>query len=77
MLSCTKFLHSKDTRQSLLSLKSGVSNADGSENMGVLGTWIFDQEVIRNKLSEMVTIDELPFKFIEGGFQKVYVCVLP
>ena len=52
-------------------LKVVFSNTDGSENMGVLGIWIFDQEVIRKKLFEMITIDELSFKFFEEeGFKK-------
>ena len=31
---------------------------------GVLSTWKFDQNAIRNALTELIIINELPFKFI-------------
>ena len=41
-----------------------------SEPLGVLGTWKFDNESIRTALSNMIIVDELPFKFVEGeGFK--------
>ena len=76
ILTCKKMPHSKDKRQSLLTLLPDVVEAPGSETVGVLGSWKFDQDLIRKKLSEMVIVDELPFKFVEReGFQKLmYAC---
>ena len=49
-----------------------------SENVGVLGSWSFDQDSIRKTLSQMVIIDELPFKFVEGeDFKKFMICCCP
>ena len=69
ILTCKKNPHSKETRQSLLTLKPAGLESYASENVGVLGTWKFDQDSIRKALAEMVIIDELPLKFVEGeGF---------
>ena len=65
----------KDTRQYLLTLKppSAVDDSQ-SDQLGILGTWNFDQESIRKALERMLIIDELPFKFVEGdGFKNFMV----
>ncbi|XP_019179046.1 PREDICTED: zinc finger BED domain-containing protein RICESLEEPER 2-like [Ipomoea nil] len=79
VVNCLKNPHSKDTRQSLLTFQREPSSAEtesseGSE--GVLGTWVFDQDLIRRALAEMIILDELPFRIVEGqGFRKfVFVC---
>ncbi|XP_019198271.1 PREDICTED: zinc finger BED domain-containing protein RICESLEEPER 2-like [Ipomoea nil] len=68
-----------DTRQSLLTFQrepssAGTESSEGSK--GVLGTWVFDQDLIRRALAEMIILDELPFRIVEGqGFRKfVFVC---
>ncbi|XP_031131905.1 zinc finger BED domain-containing protein RICESLEEPER 2-like [Ipomoea triloba] len=77
-MTCLKNPHSKDTRQSLLTFSpapsSGLTESEGAA--GVLGTWVFDQELIRRALCEMIIVDELPFRFVEGqGFRKfILVC---
>ena len=61
--------HGKDSRQSLLTLlpASDVSQSQ----VGVIGTWNFDQDAIRKALAHMLIVDKLPFKFVEGdGFKK-------
>ncbi|XP_019176190.1 PREDICTED: zinc finger BED domain-containing protein RICESLEEPER 2-like [Ipomoea nil] len=76
MFNCLKNPHSKDTRQSLLTFQA-VTNSDASPaTVGELGTWVFNQEAIRKALVEMIIIDELPFRFVEGpGFRKfILVC---
>ncbi|XP_031099219.1 zinc finger BED domain-containing protein RICESLEEPER 2-like [Ipomoea triloba] len=51
-MTCLKNPHSKDTRQSLLTFSpapsSGLTESEGAA--GVLGTWVFDQELIRRAL---------------------------
>ncbi|CAL1389571.1 unnamed protein product [Linum trigynum] len=55
----------KGTTQQLLNLEK-----TGIENEGALTNWKFDQEAIRKGLAYMITVDELPFKFVEGmGFK--------
>ena len=62
----------------MLIIKPMHVEAYDSESMGVLGTWKFDQDLIRKKLSEMVVIDELPFKFVEGeGFKSFMSACCP
>ena len=34
--------------------------------MGVMGTWKFDQDLIRSALAKMIALDELPIRFVEG-----------
>ena len=35
-----------------------------------LGSWRFNQDVIRKGVAEMVIVDELPFRFVDGkGFR--------
>ena len=46
-----------------------------SDSAGVIGTWSFNQEAIRNALSHMIIVDELPFKFIEGEKFKNFLSV--
>ena len=59
--------HPKDNRQSLLTLKPASAVDDSqSDQLGILGTWNFDQEFIRKALARMLIVDELPFKFFEG-----------
>ena len=67
VLICMKNPNPKETRQTLLTLQPDVHCSDP---VGVLGTWKFDNEAIRNALSNMVIVDEVPFKFVEGeGFK--------
>lgn len=67
--------HSKDKRQALLTF---MPNSNCSENVGVVGTWSFDQDMIRKALSRMVIVDELPFKFVEGeGFKNFILSTCP
>ncbi|XP_019165697.1 PREDICTED: zinc finger BED domain-containing protein RICESLEEPER 2-like [Ipomoea nil] len=79
VVNCLKNPHSKETRQSLLTFQpapssAGTQSSEGTE--GVLGTWVFDQDLIRRALVEMIILDELPFRIVEGqGFRKfVLVC---
>ena len=46
-----------------------------SDNVGVIGSWSFDQEAIRNALANMVIVDELPFKFVEVEGFKQFISV--
>ncbi|XP_019198425.1 PREDICTED: zinc finger BED domain-containing protein RICESLEEPER 2-like [Ipomoea nil] len=72
MVSCLKNPHSKDTRQSLLTFNTLSTSKGGTEApVGVLGTWVFNQDAIRRALCEMIIIDELPFRFVGGqGFKR-------
>ena len=71
IFSCNKNPLNKDIRQSYLTLKLVVDDSDASENVGVLVKWKFDKDLIRNKFSEIVIVDDLPSKFVEGeGFKK-------
>ena len=38
----------------------------GKEGEGVLGTWRFDEELVRKILAKMIIIYGLLFKFVEG-----------
>ena len=82
MLHCLQFPHNLDTRQSLLTLQPSVAmveahNSTGTQS-GVLGSWKFEQDAIRNALTEMVIHDELPFKFVKGvGFKKFLSAACP
>ena len=41
-----------------------------SRGDGSLGTWKFNQDVIRKAIAEMIIVDELPFRFVDGkGFR--------
>ena len=45
---------------------------------GSLGTWKFSQDAIRKSIAEMIIMDELPFKFVEGrGFRRCMVATCP
>ena len=58
-----------DLKQSELVFNSG----DGS-----LSNWKFDQEAIRKCIVEMVILNELPFKFVEGkGFKRCMSVACP
>ncbi|XP_019193746.1 PREDICTED: zinc finger BED domain-containing protein RICESLEEPER 2-like [Ipomoea nil] len=47
-------------------------------DVGELGTWVFNQEAIRRALCEMIIIDELPFRFVEGqGFKRFILVACP
>jgi len=78
MQSCLKNPHSKDLRQSLLTFQA-VSTSDASEPVvGEIGAWVFNQESIRRALVEMIIIDELAFRFVEGiGFRRFIVVACP
>lgn len=79
MLNCLKNPHSKDVRQSLLTFQPVVSpSPETGVNVGVLTTWVFNQDAIRRALAEMILIDELPFRFVEGqGFRKFILVACP
>ena len=56
--SCRRILHGcGDGTQTKLVLPLG--------GRGTLGTWTFNQDVIRKGVAEMIIIDELPFRFVE------------
>nr|KJB25738.1 hypothetical protein B456_004G207100 [Gossypium raimondii] len=63
-----------DTSQGQLVLpRKGVERAEGN-----LSTWRFDQEACRKRLTQMIVIDELPFKFVESeGFKKFMFVACP
>ena len=63
ILRCSKNPNPKSSRQSLLTLQPDVHSCD---NVGVIGTWSFDHEAIRNALANMIIVDELPFKFVKA-----------
>ncbi|XP_019161398.1 PREDICTED: zinc finger BED domain-containing protein RICESLEEPER 2-like [Ipomoea nil] len=51
---------------------------DGQPTVGEIGTWVFNQESIRRALVEMIIIDELPFRFVEGiGFRRFIAIACP
>ena len=65
----------QETRQTLLTLQPDVYS---ESDVGVLGTWKFDQDAIRHALYNMVIVDELSFKFVEGeGFKNFMFVVYP
>ncbi|KAH7663342.1 Tam3-transposase (Ac family) protein [Dioscorea alata] len=72
MRSCMKNPTSIEARHKQLSLHSTmISGAADNDNVGNLTCWKFDPELIRESLSKMLIIDELPFRFVEGeGFRK-------
>ncbi len=59
-------------KQALLVSQFKAAGGNG-EGEGTLGVWKFDQDVIRNGLSRMVIIDELPFKFVEKEEFKCFI----
>ena len=68
------------TKQSLLTLKPdlNVMEAHDVSQVGIIGTWKFDQESVKHALAQMIIVDELPFKFVEGiGFQKFVNAACP
>ena len=66
---CKKGHENADLKQSELVFNSG----DGS-----LGNWKFDQESIRKSIIEMIILDELPFKLVEGkGFKRCISLACP
>jgi len=61
--------HNIETRQKLLSLTHSIGSSEGSQKMGTLGSWKYDEQAIREALSKFIILDELPFKLVEGiGF---------
>ena len=61
---------SSDPSQAELVFESG---GDAS-----LSTWKFNQDVIRKGIAEMIILDELPFRFVEGkGFRKCMALACP
>ena len=61
---------SGDLSQTELVFESG---RDGS-----LDTWKFNQDVIRKAIAEMIIVDELPFRFVDGrGFRKWMALACP
>ena len=66
VLHCLKSPNSKESRHVLLTLKPKLNvEAHDSQTLGIIGTWKFDQEAIKNALAEMCIYYELPFKFVE------------
>ena len=79
-MKCTKNPKPKASRQKLLTFEpaSNVSTSDGGPNMGVMGTWKFDQDLIRSALAKMIALDELPIRFVEGdGFRNLMSVACP
>lgn len=75
MLNCLKNPASIESRQSRLNFQP-VPNSQSNEV--VLGTWVFNQEEIRKALAEMIIIDELVFRFVEGQrFRRFIVIACP
>uniref|UniRef100_A0A803LSE4 BED-type domain-containing protein n=1 Tax=Chenopodium quinoa TaxID=63459 RepID=A0A803LSE4_CHEQI len=67
---CRKYPYNtpKESKQSLLSFKSNKIESGCTSGLSYVK---YDPTVIRKALSEMVIVDELPFKFVEGvGFKK-------
>ncbi|XP_057950855.1 zinc finger BED domain-containing protein RICESLEEPER 2-like [Malania oleifera] len=60
----TKSGEIKETKETQLNYQPASKNIEGSE--ATLTSWKFDQEAIRKALSYMLTVDELPFKFVEN-----------
>ena len=49
-----------------------------SRGDGSLGTWKFNQDVIRKAIAEMIIVDELPFRFVDGkGFRNCMAVAYP
>ena len=70
-----KNLCPKESRQTLLTLQPVVHF---ESDVGVLGTWKFDHDTIRHALCNMVIVDELRFKFVEGeGFKNFMSVACP
>ena len=79
MLNCLKNPHPKISRRALLNLQPAVntSESDLNENMDVLSAWKFNQDEIRKAMTDMIVLDELPFKFMKApGFKKILSCGL-
>uniref|UniRef100_A0A803N8F3 Uncharacterized protein n=1 Tax=Chenopodium quinoa TaxID=63459 RepID=A0A803N8F3_CHEQI len=67
---CRKYPYNtpKGSKQSLLSFKSNKIESGCTSGLSYVK---YDPTVIRKALSEMVIVDELPFKFVEGvGFKQ-------
>ncbi|XP_077219054.1 zinc finger BED domain-containing protein RICESLEEPER 1-like [Tasmannia lanceolata] len=65
---CKKFPGNMNTSQSQLNYQP-IKGQEG-DGSGTLSIWKFDQEAIRNALTRMVIVDELPFKSVEKeGFR--------
>ena len=80
VLNCSKNPTDKSSRQQLLTFEPAPNaSATASEsNMGVMGTWKFDQDFVRNALAKMIATDELPIRFVEGeGFRKFMSVACP
>ena len=60
-----------DKKQKILSFQPIVGK-EGSTTQ-TLAAWVFDQEKCRKLLARMITIDELPFKYVEcEGFHDFF-----
>ena len=76
---CKKFPFVVDKKQKLLVLEP-KKDSDESEdkNMGTLKAIGFNHEECRLALAQMIIIDELPFKFVEGrGFKSFLRTIQP
>ena len=62
---CTEKPPLEDLKQSQLCF-------DAESKTG-LGTWKFEQDVVRKFLAYMIIMDELPFKFVEGNGFKLFM----
>ena len=67
-----KIPQKSNTRQALLTLKvvsnlgEAPLNNKNTTQTGVIGTWKFDNDSIRTALAQMVIVDELLYRFVEG-----------
>ena len=80
VLNCSKNPTDKSSRQQLLTFKPAPNTyaTASKSNMGVMGTWKFDQNLIRNTLAKMISTNELPIRFVEGeGFRKFMSVACP
>ena len=80
VLNFSKNSADKSSRQQFLTFEP-APNASATafeSNMGVIGTWKFDYDLIRNALAKMIATDELPIRFVEGeGFSKFMSVACP
>ncbi|XP_077251956.1 zinc finger BED domain-containing protein RICESLEEPER 1-like [Tasmannia lanceolata] len=73
---CKKFPGNMNTSQSQLNYQP-IKGQEG-DGSGTLSIWKFDQEAIRNALTRMVLVDELPFKSVEKeGFRHFVSIICP
>ncbi|XP_050217897.1 zinc finger BED domain-containing protein RICESLEEPER 2-like [Mercurialis annua] len=78
MLACLKNPHSKQTRQTLLTMIPVVNPLNVVDDNVMVGAWKFNQDAIRAAVCYMIIVDELPFRFVEGmGFKRLMNTACP